>query len=291
MIDRYLLRYFLAVVDHGNFSKAAAACHVSQPTLSVGIAKMEQELGRSLFNRTNRRVELTEAGVRLMTHARRIEAEFAQAEREIQDVPNLAVLRIGILTAIPWTWVETLLTSLGESRAGHQIELVEGRERELNDRLARGRIDVALNILRPGHGNFAQERLYGEGYSLALAANHPLAGEKIIEAAQLSDNPMIVRRNCELLSETSRFFTARGVRPRFPARTTSDHRALQYVGAGLGVTIMPDSFRYPGVVRVHLADFAFERQIGFLFADHVEPQRALQHPSLQGFARIVADLR
>src|SRR5690606_38223508 len=156
MIDRYLLRYFLAVVDHGNFSKAAAACHVSQPTLSVGIAKMEQELGRPLFNRTNRRVELTEAGVRLMTHARRIEAEFAQAEREIQNVPNLAVLRIGILATIPWTWVEALLTSLGESRAGHQIELVEGRERELNDRLARGRIDVALNILRPGHGNFAQ---------------------------------------------------------------------------------------------------------------------------------------
>ena len=58
MIDRYLLRYFLAVIEKGNFSKAAAACGVSQPTLSVGIAKLETMLDRPLFQRSNRRVEL-----------------------------------------------------------------------------------------------------------------------------------------------------------------------------------------------------------------------------------------
>ena len=56
MMDRYLLRYFLAVIDQGNFSKAAAACNVSQPTLSVGIANLEKMLSRPLFVRTNRRV-------------------------------------------------------------------------------------------------------------------------------------------------------------------------------------------------------------------------------------------
>ena len=75
MIDRYHLRYFLAVIDQGNFSKAAATCNVSQPTLSVGIAKIEKMLGQTLFLRTNRRVELTDAGARLASHARRIEAE------------------------------------------------------------------------------------------------------------------------------------------------------------------------------------------------------------------------
>ena len=59
MIDRYHLRYFLAVIDQGNFSRAAEACNVSQPTLSVGVAKLEKALGRPLFRRTNRRVELT----------------------------------------------------------------------------------------------------------------------------------------------------------------------------------------------------------------------------------------
>ncbi len=81
MIDRYLLRYFLAVMDEGNFTRAAAHCRVSQPTLSVGIAKLESMVGTPLFNRTNSRVELTTAGARFAQHARRIEAEFAAAER------------------------------------------------------------------------------------------------------------------------------------------------------------------------------------------------------------------
>ena len=81
MIDRYLLRYFLAVIDQGSFSKAAVHCNVSQPTLSIGIAKLERLLTRPLFLRSNRRVQLTEAGVQFAVHARRIESEFNLAER------------------------------------------------------------------------------------------------------------------------------------------------------------------------------------------------------------------
>ncbi|HLZ99343.1 MAG TPA: LysR family transcriptional regulator, partial [Steroidobacteraceae bacterium] len=62
MIDRYLLRYFLAVIDCGSFSKAAKQLNVAQPTLSVGIGKLERLLGASLFQRTSKRVNITEAG-------------------------------------------------------------------------------------------------------------------------------------------------------------------------------------------------------------------------------------
>jgi DNA-binding transcriptional LysR family regulator len=82
-IGRYHLRYFLAIIDQGNSTKAAAACNVSQPTLSVGISKLENSLGRPLFTRSNRRVALTEAGSQLAAHARRIETSFAQAERAV----------------------------------------------------------------------------------------------------------------------------------------------------------------------------------------------------------------
>src|SRR3954447_4814127 len=101
MIDRYLLRYFLAIVDQGNFSKAAISCNVSQPSLSTGIAKLETLLSRPLFIRTNRRVELTEAGAQLAGHARRIEAEFAAAERAVQEAAAPATIRLGILSSIP----------------------------------------------------------------------------------------------------------------------------------------------------------------------------------------------
>lgn len=290
-MDRYHLRYFLAVIDEGNFSKAAAACNVSQPTLSVGIAKLEQSLGRQLFNRTNKRVELTAAGARLSAHARRIEAEFALAEREVSGTQPAALLRIGMLSSIPFEWTEAFLFRLGAEGPLHWIEIVEGRERELAERLTRGRIDVALTILRSGTERFESEQLFSEGYSLALPANHPLGHRDMIEADELADNPMIVRRHCELLSDTSRFFTARGVRPAFLARTVNDDKALRYVRAGLGITVMPDCFGLEGVARPRLAGFLFEREIGLLYAEHADAKRLRGEPPLRALVESIQAAR
>jgi DNA-binding transcriptional LysR family regulator len=265
MIDRYHLRYFLAVIDQGNFSRAAEACNVSQPTLSVGVAKLEKALGRPLFRRTNRRVELTEAGVALAERARRIEAGFQDAERAVTGTEAGARVRLGLLTTLAPARVEALLADLAASVPAGGVEIVEGRERELADRLARGRIDVALTVIR-GEG----EVLASEGYVLAVAATHPLAGRDEVEAGELAREPMIVRRHCELLSETSRHFTARGVRPFFVARTTSEEHALRYVRQGLGVTVAPEGHAEAGVGRVRLAGFAHERRLGLMYAGHVE---------------------
>ena len=270
MIDRYLLRYFLAVIDRGNFSRAADACSVSQPTLSVGIAKLERELGQMLFRRTNRRVELTEAGARFATSARRIEAEFLIAERTAQESPARATFRLGVLATIPTPLIEGFLVALRREGSTTRLEIVEAGERDLNERLGRGRIDAAVTLLRGDRP--ACIPLFSEGYSLAMAADHPLAHLPVIEPAQLADNVMIVRRHCELLSETSRYFTSHGVRPFFAARTTNEDRALALVRRGLGVTVMPDSFRHPGVVRPALADFAFTRTIGVVFAPHADQE-------------------
>lgn len=266
MIDRYLLRYFLAVIDHGNFSRAAEQCNVSQPTLSVGIAKLERMLGRPLFHRTNRRVELTPAGAHLAIHARRIEAEFNLAEAAVAGQGRRRTLRLGVLATIPPRFVAGFVASPRE--ADEQVELVEGRERDLLDRLARGRIDAALTLLRPDNDRYQREPLWREGYGLALPEDHPLAGEAVIAAEALADNVMIVRRNCEVLAETSHHFTTRGVRPFFAARTTSDDRALALVAAGLGVTVMPKGHAGPGVVRAGLAGFDHVREVGLLYADH-----------------------
>lgn len=266
MIDRYLLRYFLAVIDHGNFSRAAEQCNVSQPTLSVGIAKLERMLGRPLFHRTNRRVELTPAGAHFAVHARRIEAEFNLAEAAVAGHGRRRTVRLGVLATIPSAFVARFVAAPHD--AEEQVELVEGRERDLLDRLARGRIDVALTLLRRDNDRYEREVLWREGYGLALPEGHGLAGEAVIAAEVLADNVMIVRRNCEVLAETSHHFTTRGVRPFFAARTTGDDRALALVAAGLGVTVMPDRHAAPGVVRARLAGFDHVREIGLLYSDH-----------------------
>ena len=279
MIDRYLLRYFLAVIDHGNFSKAAGQCNVSQPTLSVGIAKLERLLDKQLFRRTNRRVELTKVGAHLAVHARRIESDFNLFERSMLEAPARHTLRLGVLATIPSSWVADFARNMANDACNERVELVEGRERDLLERLGRGRIDAAVTIVRDEDGRFNSEVLHSEGYALALASDHPLSAELVIAAESLADNVMIVRRHCEVLGEISRHFTSRGVRPFFVARTTNDDRALALVAAGMGVTVMPDGFQAAGVTRPKLAGFDLKRKIGLMYAPHFEPPRVAESPA------------
>ena len=154
-------------------------------------------------------------------------------------------------------------------------------------RLARGRIDAALLIVRDGDDLEADQHILTEGYSLALSASHPLATREHIRVEELAGEPMIVRRHCELLAETSRFFTARGIRPFFPSRTLSDDNALSYVRVGLGVTVMPDSFRGPGVARVRLEEFNFTRKIGLIYAPHADAESLANSQAISDLIRAV----
>lgn len=277
MLDRYLLRYFTAVVDQGSFSRAAAACHVSQPTLSVGIAKLERTLGHRLFVRSNQRVELTEAGARFVVHARRIEREFNVALAAMEASPGLPSLRLGVLASIPGAIVATAVAATlpGKDR---RFELLFGSERELVGHLGKGRIDLALTLVDRGADRFLERPIVSEGYALALAAHHPLAGEEDIAAEQLAGEAMIVRRHCEALSETSRFFTERGVRPHFALRSTSDERVLEMVAAGLGITVMPAGYRHAGVGRPRLRGFGLERALGWAAGHQAEHLLAAPPP-------------
>ncbi|WP_242126246.1 LysR substrate-binding domain-containing protein [Sphingobium sp. Sx8-8] len=286
MIERYLLRYFLAVVDQGNFSRAAAHCLVSQPTLSVGIAKLEQAVGAPLFLRSNQRVELTEAGARLLTHARRIEREFNLAELAGERTEQAPVLRIGLLLSIPGEAVARALASCPPAQQG-RIEFIPGSERELLGRLDAERIDVAFSLIRPGVDRFATQPVIEEGYGIAMASDHRLAERQMVTAEELAAETMIVRRHCEALSATSRHFVDRGVRPHFTLRSTNDERVMQMVAAGLGITVMPDSYRWPGMTRVALRDFGERRSVGFLYGARAAGLR--DTPVLKALAAALAE--
>lgn len=283
MIDRYLIRYFLAVMDHGNFSKAASLCGVTQPTLSIGIAKLETIVGHVLFNRTNRRVELTAMGVIFAAHARKIEADFALAIQAMRDDRRNKLIRIGVISTISNVWIEHAAAAARRAD-GEKIELVEGRMRDLLPRLERGRLDVVLGIL--GNDRRGEDQLFEEGYGLALADDHPLAAEASIDPEQVADADMLVRRNCEALADVSRFFTQRGIRPFFAARTTSEDRAAAYVRAGIGITVMPRSLAQERISLVKLAGFEQRRRVGFL-RDSASIARLADSAALDLFAQSI----
>lgn len=266
MIDRYLLRYFLAVVDTGSFSKGAVQVNVTQPTLSVGIAKLEKLCGTTLFHRSSQRVHLTEAGSRLVAHARRIENDFNLAIQSVAGASSSQVIRLGILSTIPTDMLERIAAEHRRRDDQGQIEIVEGNERDLVMRLGRGRIDLAVTVLRP-HTTWPSEPLFREGYSLAMPRWHRFAGADAVRPQDLAEEAMIIRRHCEALSETSRYFVEHGVRPRFSFRTTNDDKALAMVRAGLGITVMPDCYRDPEISRPRLAGLELAREIGLVSFD------------------------
>lgn len=267
MIDQYMLRYFLAVAETGNFSRAARSVSVTQPTLSAGIAKLERQLGARLFDRDRQGVALTAAGSRFLTRARRIAAEYDLVLQDLQHVPESRVLRVGVLNTIPTDIIEAILARHRESGAGEVLELRDGTERDLAERLDRGRLDVALTVIRrPHHARFRPELLASERYLMVLPQGHPLADAGEVQAEQLAGDRMVLRRHCEALPEIDRFFTGRGVRPRFVLKTTNDARVLAVVRAGLGIGMMPESFRDPRVRLLRVADFDLRREIGILHA-------------------------
>lgn len=260
MIERYLLRYFLAVIDSGTFTAAAAQTSVSQPTLSAGIAKLEREVGAKLFRRTSQRIELTEAGTQFAVHARRIEREFNLAAAAVGGIAQPAMVRLGVLTTIASAELAALTARIAADAPGMAVELVEGNATVLAQHIARGRVDLALTAVHGEPGGDA-ELLRSEPYLLALPAAHRLAGEAALPGEALAGETMIVRRSCEALPETSRYFTRRGIRPHFALRTPNDDRALAMVAAGLGATVVPASHRHEGVANPALIGFDLARTL------------------------------
>lgn len=263
MFQLYQLRYFLAVVETGSFTKAAERVYVTQPTLSAGIAKLEAGLETRLFDRTSRRVALTGAGSRLLDHAKSILHECSLAESELNEIETPVALRLGVLMTVPAALTSRLIRSFTAANPGVSIEIFDGTEQELANRLDQGQIDVAITVLR---AKSQGTRLFEEPYLLAIAEHHPLARKKRVEIAEIATEPVIIRTRCEILSETSRFFTDHNARPPIAYRTDQDERALIMVAAGLGVTTMPASYRMAGMKHVELAGFDHRRTIGLIHA-------------------------
>lgn len=262
MIKRAHLRQFMAVVDSGTFTRAAERLGITQPSLSAGIAELERLVGTQLFLRERRRVRLTDAGNRLVAHARSIEREFRAAEASLSEAaPPAEPLVLGILMSLASSQIADLVRQWAGARA---LEFVEGSDAELRRKLGEGRLAFALTLLRPEDTERGAELLIDEPYRLMLAASHPLAAAGRLDPRDVAGEVMVARRSCEILAETSRFFTQRGIRPPFALRSSNDDRCMAMVAAGLGVTTAPRSLAREGVVAMPLAGYDFRRQIGLV---------------------------
>jgi DNA-binding transcriptional LysR family regulator len=189
MVELRHLRYFVAVAEELNFSRAAERLHMAQPPLSAAIRQLEQELGTELFQRTTREVKLTDAGQTFLDGARRTLAELQRAERAAQRAAagELGRLRIGF----SWSARFETLPALGRAfRAGHpEVELLteEMWNARMLTALQSGVIDAAVALCPEIAAEFSYETIRVERVIALLAAGNALASEPGIELAQLAD--------------------------------------------------------------------------------------------------------
>jgi DNA-binding transcriptional LysR family regulator len=268
MLKRSHVRQFLALAESRSFTEAARRLRLTQPTLSAGIANLEARVGARLFERDRRGVRLTESGGAFLVIARDLENRFREADSFAREVvsPRQA-LRLGTIRTVSNAMLQSVVGALASS---FDISLAEGSDPELRAALKGRRLDVVLTVLRQIETGHATWLAFEEPYTMLARADHRLAGRVDVPPADLAGETMIARRACEALSDTSRFFTRHGVRPKFAFKSDNDERCLAMTAAGLGITTAPASLARPGILPIGVAGYDLRRRVGILIASEFD---------------------
>jgi LysR family hydrogen peroxide-inducible transcriptional activator len=236
------LRYLVALADAKHFGKAAAACHVSQPTLSAQIKKLEGYLGVALIERQPRRVVLTEIGHELVERARRVlrEAdEIIHLARDFRDPlsGNLAVALIP--TAGPYL-LPLIAKKLRKQLPTLHLMLHEYQTAILIDKLRKGEIDVGILALPITADGIDSRELYREDFVVALPPQHKLAKKIGIKLSDLAGEQLLLLEDGHCLRDQALEVCHRiDVSENQDYRATSLETLRQMVAAGWGVTLLP----------------------------------------------------
>jgi len=259
------LRYLVAISEQRHFGRAAESCHVSQPTLSSQIKKIEDELGVTLLERTNKRVALTPAGSQILQHARRALAEAAQIEavaRAARD-PMIGPLKLGAIPTLAPYLLPLILKPLKQSYPGLTIELWEDQTRVLVDSLRNHKLDAALIATETDAPEITEIVLFDEPLFAALPKNHRLAAARKVDEQALKDELLVLADGHCLATHAlaacgtkhGHSHVRGGMQGAMQAATLET--LVNLVAAGYGSTLIPalaaDSLKKRGIVLVPLA--------------------------------------
>lgn len=245
-MDQRQLSSFVTLAEELHFVRAAARLGVTQPALSQQIARLEESLSVRLFERTKRRVALTDAGRVFLTDALAILRQFELATMGAQRAAKgqIGRLTIGFVEASPFNVLPRLVSRLSRELPEVSLVLQEMVTEEQVEALRSGRIDVGL--LRPmfNEPTFGKLPLLREHYLVALPASHPLAQQESIALSALRHERFIVTPARKRRYVEGRFraaFRRAGFEPEVAQEVNQLHTIIGLVGGGIGVALVPHS--------------------------------------------------
>lgn len=240
------LRYFLAVADELHFGRAAARLHISQPPLSQQIRQLEEELGFELFQRTRRRVRLTDAGRVFGEEARALLERLGRATAAARRVARgeTGSLDVGFVASATYAILPRLYRRFRERHPGVSLTLSEMSTAEQVEALREGRIQVGLARSPVGDETLAAEPLRDEPLALALPSRHRLAARRSLALASAADEPFVLfprQPRPGWVDVVQAACRGAGFRPIVAQEVLELSTAVTLVAAGVGVALVPES--------------------------------------------------
>lgn len=242
-MELHQLRYVIAVAEEGSFTRAADRLYLAQPSLSVQVRKLEQELGTRLFSRLGRRVALTSAGEAFLPHARRALFEVEQARQQVEAVLGLRRGRVtlGVLPSVGSGILPDILAAFKKRHPGVEVRLLEHNVSVEFERMVHaGQLDLAVIRMPCTRGDLCSRTLVSEPMVALVSAAHPLAGRRDISLADLVGEDFVTMKQGHGLRKLVLDVCAKaGFMPQITVETGQLSIVRGMVKAGVGVSVLP----------------------------------------------------
>jgi LysR family transcriptional regulator, hydrogen peroxide-inducible genes activator len=240
------LRYFVAVVEAQNFTRAAEKCNITQPSLSQQIINLERELGQRLFHRLGRKAVPTEAGNAFLQRAKGILRDIEDAAREMGDHSGQGRrIAIGAVQTVMPYLISDLVIQCRTSHPQLAIDAHEGFRADLVRGVLEGTLDLAVVPLPVKDRQLAIEPLLSEPLLLAVGRDHPFASQPEIDIRAIAGETFVgLGDSSALAAQVRAFFGDQKLEPRIGIRCTQVATLKRFVAAGLGISLLPQLARH-----------------------------------------------
>lgn len=251
-MEMHQLRYFLALCETLNFTRAAQMCNVTQPALTRAIQKLEEELGGLLLRRERNLTHLTDFGRLMEPQLRQIVADAESAKSTARSFLKLdnAAIKLGVMCTIGPLRFAGFLGAFRHANPGIEVTIVEGIPPLLSKRLLEGEIDLAVMAQPEKFDERLEVRpLYHERFMLAFPKGHRLEAKNTIQLPELEGESYLLRVNCEYKDQLGDLCRAHGFSTHRVYASEREDWIQSMIAAGLGVCFLPEySMTCPGVV-------------------------------------------
>jgi DNA-binding transcriptional LysR family regulator len=267
-MEMHQIRYFLAVCETLNFTRAAERCNVTQPALTRAVQKLEEEVGGLLFRRERNLTHLTDLGRLMRPHLADVLSGAEAAKRAAKGFLKLddAPLNLGVMCTIG---PQRFMGFLAEFRAAHpgiELTLLESVPPKLSELLMEGKLDVAI-MAQPGpfEERFDVRPLYRERFVIAFPAGHRFEQRNALAVVDVDGESYLSRINCEYRDLLGELCRERGAAVHRVYRSEREDWIQTMVAAGLGICFMPEySASHPGVCSRPVVDPPVEREVSLV---------------------------